>query len=127
MNCKVARYHNIFGPEGTWAGGKEKAPAAICRKVAIAQEGTQIEIWGDGKQTRSFLYIDECIEGTLRLMRSNMVGPFNIGSDEMISINDLASMVIAISNKSLSIKNVSGPQGVRGRNSDNKLIEKNLN
>ena len=127
MNCKVARYHNIFGPEGTWAGGKEKAPAAICRKVAVAQEGTQIEIWGDGKQTRSFLYIDECIEGTLRLMRSNMVGPFNIGSDEMISINDLASMVIAISNKSLSIKNVSGPQGVRGRNSDNKLIEKNLN
>ena len=110
MNCKVARYHNIFGPEGTWAGGKEKAPAAICRKVAIAQEGTQIEIWGDGKQTRSFLYIDECIEGTLRLMRSNMAGPFNIGSDEMISINDLASMVIAISNKSLSIKNVSGPQ-----------------
>lgn len=127
MNCKVARYHNIFGPEGTWAGGKEKAPAAICRKVAVAQEGTQIEIWGDGKQTRSFLYIDECIEGTLRLMRSNMAGPFNIGSDEMISINDLASMVIAISNKSLSIKNVSGPQGVRGRNSDNKLIEKNLN
>lgn len=126
MNCKVARYHNIFGPEGTWDGGKEKAPAAICRKVAIASEGSQIEIWGDGQQTRSFLYIDECIEGTLRLMRSDNSGPYNIGSDEMISINDLAEMVIAISNKKLSINNIDGPQGVRGRNSDNKLIERDL-
>ena len=126
MNCKVARYHNIFGPEGTWDGGKEKAPAAICRKVAVASDGSQIEIWGDGQQTRSFLYIDECIEGTLRLMRSDNSGPYNIGSDEMISINDLAEMVIAISNKKLSINNIDGPQGVRGRNSDNKLIERDL-
>jgi GDP-D-mannose 3', 5'-epimerase len=123
MNCKVARYHNIFGPEGTWRGGKEKAPAAICRKVIECMEGGEVEIWGDGLQTRSFLFIDECIEGTLRLMRSNFEGPVNIGSDEMISINNLAKMVIAYSNKSISIKNIPGPIGVRGRNSDNRLIE----
>ena len=126
MNCSVARYHNIFGPLGTWRGGKEKAPAAICRKVAEAENGSEINIWGDGEQTRSFLYIDECVEATIRLMRSDFAGPVNIGSKEMISINELARMVIAISNKNLSIKNISGPQGVRGRNSDNTLIKENL-
>ena len=127
MNCSVARYHNIFGPEGTWHGGKEKAPAAICRKVAKASTGDQIEIWGDGKQTRSFLYIDECIEGTKRLLRSQFNGPVNIGSEQLITINDLAQMVISISQKDLEIRNVPGPEGVRGRNSDNKLIKEKLN
>lgn len=122
MECRIARYHNIFGPLGTWDGGKEKAPAAICRKVASCEEGGTIEIWGDGKQTRSFLYIDECIEGTTRLLRSNVDQPVNIGSQEMISINDLAKLVISFSNKNISIKNVDGPEGVRGRNSDNRLI-----
>ena len=126
MNCKIARYHNIFGPEGTWKGGREKAPAALCRKVAEAKNHSSIEVWGDGIQTRSFLFIDECIEGTIRLMRSNFSGPVNIGSDEMISINNLAKMVISISNKSIKIKNIHGPEGVRGRNSDNNLIEKKL-
>ena len=100
LNVRIARYHNIFGPEGTWTGGKEKAPAALCRKVAEAEDGNSIEVWGDGKQTRSFLYIDECIEATRRLMDSDFTGPVNIGSDEMISINDLARMVIGISKKS---------------------------
>jgi nucleoside-diphosphate-sugar epimerase len=127
MNCSVARYHNIFGPEGTWTGGKEKAPAAICRKVAEAQNKDTIEIWGDGLQTRSFLFIDECILGTKKLLRSNFNGPVNIGSEEMISINDLAKMVIAISNKQIKIKNIPGPEGVRGRNSDNRLIRRMLN
>lgn len=127
MNCAVARYHNIFGPFGTWEGGKEKAPAAICRKVALAQDGDHIEIWGDGQQTRSFLYIDECIEGTKRLLRhESFRGPVNIGSEEMISINNLAEMAISISNKDLKIKNIDGPVGVRGRNSDNRLIEEKL-
>ena len=126
MNCKIARYHNIFGPEGTWSGGKEKAPAAICRKVAVAQDGDFIDIWGDGNQTRSFLYVDECITGTLNLMRSENTGPFNIGSYEMLSINDLAKMAIQISNKDLKINNIDGPQGVRGRNSDNRLILEKL-
>lgn len=126
MNCSVARYHNIFGPLGTWAGGKEKAPAAICRKVADAENGSSIEIWGDGLQTRSFLYIDECIEATIRLMRSDFQGPVNIGSEEMICINDLARMVIGISNKDISINNIDGPTGVRGRNSDNRLIQEKL-
>lgn len=127
MNCSVARYHNIFGPEGTWTGGKEKAPAAICRKVAEAQNNDMIEIWGDGLQTRSFLFIDECVSGTKKLLRSKFNGPVNIGSEEMISINDLAKMVIAISNKQITIKNVPGPEGVRGRNSDNRLISRTLN
>ena len=128
MNCAVARYHNIFGPLGTWQGGKEKAPAAICRKVAVAEEGEAIQIWGDGKQTRSFLYIDECVEGTKRLLRDNKFrGPVNIGSEEMISINDLAEMVISVSNKNLTIENIEGPVGVRGRNSDNALISEKLN
>ena len=122
MKCKVARFHNIFGPEGTWKGGKEKAPAALCRKVAMAKNNEEVEIWGDGLQTRSFLYIDECIEGVLRLMRSDFQGPVNIGSDEMVSINALGKMIIGLSNKSLTLKNVEGPLGVRGRTSDNDLI-----
>jgi len=126
MQVRVARYHNIFGPEGTWKGGKEKAPAALCRKVAEAKEGTFIEVWGDGQQTRSFLYIDECVEATIRLMRSDFTGPVNIGSEEMIKINDLASMVIDISGKNLGLKNISGPVGVRGRNSDNKLYKNKI-
>jgi len=126
MNCKVARYHNIFGPEGTWDGGKEKAPAAICRKVAMCKQGEDIEIWGDGLQTRSFLYIDECIEGTIKLLRSSFNGPVNIGSEEMIAINDLAKMVIEISGKDVGINNIDGPTGVRGRNSENSLIYEKL-
>ncbi len=126
LEVRIARYHNVFGPEGTWRGGREKAPAAICRKVAEAKDGTEIEIWGDGLQTRSFLYIDECLKGTLLLTRSDFKGPVNIGSDEMIAINDLAKMVISISGKKLNIKNIPGPQGVRGRNSDNKLINERL-
>lgn len=126
MECRVARYHNIFGPEGTWQGGKEKAPAAMCRKVAEAPDGGKIEVWGDGKQTRSFLFIDECIEGTIRLLRSDFEGPVNIGSDEMITINGLAQMVIDISGKDIRIENIPGPLGVRGRNSDNRLIREKL-
>jgi GDP-D-mannose 3',5'-epimerase len=126
MEVRIARYHNIFGPEGTWDGGREKAPAAICRKVALAPDGGEIEIWGDGKQTRSFLYIDECLEGTMRLMRSDFLGPVNIGSDEMISINGLAEMVMDIAGKKLRLKHIPGPLGVRGRNSHNRLIEQEL-
>lgn len=126
MQCRVARYHNIFGPEGTWDGGKEKAPAAMCRKVAVTADGGQIEVWGDGKQTRSFLYVDECLEGTIRLLRSDFQGPVNIGSDEMVTINQLAGMVIAIADKTLSVNNIPGPLGVRGRNSDNRLIRQML-
>jgi nucleoside-diphosphate-sugar epimerase len=126
MNCRIARFHNIFGPEGTWTGGREKAPAAICRKVASARDGGTIEIWGDGKQTRSFLYIDECLEGVVRLMRSSFTGPVNIGSEEMVTINQLADMVIKVSGKRLSITNVPGPMGVRGRRSDNRLIKAKL-
>ena len=121
LDVRIARYHNIFGPEGTWDGGKEKAPAAFCRKAAKAKAETSIEVWGDGKQTRSFLYIDECIEVTRRLMDSDFTGPVNIGSEEMISINNFAQMAIDISGKDLKIENISGPLGVRGRNSDNKL------
>ncbi|MFA5349833.1 MAG: NAD-dependent epimerase/dehydratase family protein [Candidatus Omnitrophota bacterium] len=126
LEVHIARFHNIFGPEGTWCGGKEKAPAAICRKVAAAKDGSEIEIWGDGRQTRSFLYIDECLEGILRLTRSKFSGPVNIGSEEMVTINQLAQIVIGISGKKLSIKNIAGPTGVRGRNSDNKLIRSKL-
>lgn len=122
MECRIARYHNIFGPEGTWQGGKEKAPAAMCRKVAEAPDGGAIDVWGDGLQTRSFLFIDECIEGTIRLLRSEVEVPMNIGSDEMIAINDLAQMVIDLSGKDVKINNIPGPEGVRGRNSDNNLI-----
>jgi nucleoside-diphosphate-sugar epimerase len=126
MQCRVARYHNIFGPEGTWDGGKEKAPAAMCRKVAAAPDGGSIDVWGDGLQTRSFLYVDECVEGTIRLLRSDFEGPVNIGSDEMISINGLAQMVIDIADKDVRINNIPGPLGVRGRNSDNRLIKERL-
>ena len=123
---RVARFHNIFGPKGTWTGGREKAPAAVCRKVAETPDGGVIEIWGDGKQTRSFLIVDECVEGVRRLMESDFSGPVNIGSEEMIAINDFARMVIDISGKQLSVKNISGPTGVRGRNSDNALIREKL-
>lgn len=126
MNVKVARYHNIFGPEGTWQGGKEKAPAAVCRKVAMAQSGSDIEIWGDGQQTRSFLFIDECIEGTIRLTRSDKTGPYNIGSDEMVTISGLVDMVSDVSGKPVGKNYIPGPVGVRGRNSDNRLIEQEL-
>jgi GDP-D-mannose 3', 5'-epimerase len=126
MEVRIARYHNIFGPEGTWTGGREKAPAALCRKVAMASSNGAIEIWGDGSQTRSFLYIDECLEGTLRLMRSNFTGPVNIGSEEMVSINDLANLIMRIAGKQLTIHNIPGPVGVNGRNSDNRLIRAKL-
>jgi nucleoside-diphosphate-sugar epimerase len=126
INVRIARFHNIFGPEGTYKGGREKAPAALCRKVAEAPNGGEIEIWGDGEQTRSFLYIDECLEGVLRLMNSDFLGPVNIGSDEMISINNLAKMIMEIAGKNLQIKHIPGPLGVRGRNSDNTLIKEKL-
>lgn len=126
MKVRIARFHNIFGPEGTWKGGKEKAPAAMCRKVAETQDGGTIEMWGDGKQTRSFLYIDECLVGVRKLMNSNFTGPVNIGSEEMISINNLAKMVMKIAGKKIKIKHIPGPLGVRGRNSDNTLIRKKL-
>ena len=122
----VARFHNIFGPQGTWEGGREKAPAAICRKVAETPNGGEIEIWGDGKQTRSFLYIDECVEGVRRFMESDFAGPVNIGSEEMVSINQLAEMAMQIAGKKLRIRHIPGPLGVRGRNSDNKLISEKL-
>ena len=123
---RIARFHNIFGPEGTWKGGREKSPAAICRKVAETNDGGEIELWGDGRQTRSFLYVDECVEGVRRLMMSQFTGPVNIGSEEMISINQLADLTMAIANKRLSVKHVDGPTGVRGRNSDNRLIAEKL-
>ncbi len=126
MDVRIARYHNIFGPEGTWEGGREKAPAAICRKVALAEDGGNIEIWGDGEQTRSFLFIEECLEGTLRLMRSDWTGPVNIGSDEMVTINQLAQMAAQIAGKRISFRHIDGPLGVRGRNSDNRLIHRKL-
>jgi len=129
MEVRIARYHNIFGPEGSWNDGREKAPAAICRKVATAKlSGFDfIEIWGDGNQTRSFLYIDECIEGTIRLMRSNWTGPVNIGSEEMVSINKLAELIMEIAGVKLKVNYIEGPVGVRGRNSDNRLIYEKLN
>ncbi len=126
LEVHVARFHNIFGPEGTWTGGREKVPAAVCRKIAEAEDGGEIEIWGDGKQTRTFLYIDECVEAVRRLMESNFAGPVNIGSDELISINDLAAMVMDIAGKRVSLRHIPGPQGVRGRKSDNRLIAEKL-
>ena len=137
LNVRIARFHNIFGPMGTWKGGKEKSPAAMCRKAAEAKDGDVIEVWGDGKQTRSFLYIDECLEAVQRLMDSDFTGPVNIGSEEMVSINQLTSMAIAISEKDLIIKNIEGqefiekygfkcPLGVKGRNSDNKLFKQKM-
>lgn len=126
LDVKVARFHNIFGPQGTWQGGKEKAPAAICRKVAMAEDGSAIEIWGDGQQTRSFLYVDECVEAVRRLMESDFSGPVNIGSDQLISINDFAKLVIKLSGKNLRLEHIEGPLGVRGRNSHNELIKEKL-
>jgi GDP-D-mannose 3',5'-epimerase len=126
MQNRVARYHNIFGPQGTWEGGKEKAPAAVCRKVAMAANDGTIDIWGDGEQTRSFLFVDECVEGTTRLLRSDFEGPVNIGSDEMVSINQLVGMVADIAGKKININHIPGPLGVRGRNSDNRLIKERL-
>jgi GDP-D-mannose 3',5'-epimerase len=126
MQVRIARYHNIFGPEGTWQGGREKVPAALCRKIAAAPDGGAIEIWGDGRQTRSFLYIAECLEGTLRLMRSDFCGPVNIGSEEMVSIDGLADMIMRIAGKRLDKRHIPGPLGVRGRNSDNRLIRERL-
>lgn len=127
LDIRIARFHNIYGPYGTYEGGKEKAPAAFCRKVAIAKPGEVVEVYGDGKQTRSFLFIDTCIEGILRLMDSNFKGPVNIGSDEMINMNDFMNMIINISGKELSIQNVDyHGVGVRGRNSDNTLIKQEL-
>jgi GDP-D-mannose 3',5'-epimerase len=123
---RIARFHNIFGPNGTWTGGKEKVPAALCRKIAEVDNGGQIEIWGDGKQTRSFLFIDECIEGVRRLVDSDFSGPVNIGSEEMVSIRQLAELIAQIAGKSISVKNIAGPLGVRGRNSDNCLIAEKL-
>ena len=138
LNVKIARFHNIFGPNGTWKGGKEKAPAAMCRKIAEAVDGEEIEVWGDGSQTRSFLYIDECIEAILRLTRQdNFSGPVNIGSEEKVTINELANMTIKISGKNLRVKNLYGneflnkygfkcPLGVKGRNSDNRLYQEKI-
>jgi GDP-D-mannose 3', 5'-epimerase len=126
LDVRVARFHNIFGPEGTWTGGREKAPAALCRKIAEQPDGGEIEVWGDGEQTRSFLYIDECVEAVRRLMGSSFRDPVNIGSEEMVTINQMAQMIMEIAGKSLTIKHVSGPTGVRGRNSDNKLIRAEL-
>jgi GDP-D-mannose 3',5'-epimerase len=128
IDVRVARYHNIFGPEGTWTGGKEKAPAALCRKVAeLSEEGGTIDVWGDGEQTRSFLYIDECIEATRRLMESKFMGPVNIGSEEMVTINKLVDTVGAVAGKEVKKNHIDGPLGVRGRNSNNDLIRKELN
>ena len=128
MQNKVARFHNIFGPYGTWDGGKEKFPAAVCRKIANANDGDEIEIWGDGEQTRSFLYIDDCIEGIRHLMNSETFhGPVNIGADQMISINDTVDLVASIAGKTIRKKHIDGPTGVRGRNSNNELIEEKLN
>jgi nucleoside-diphosphate-sugar epimerase len=138
LKVRVARFHNIFGPYGTWKGGKEKAPAAMCRKVAETTNGGEIEVWGDGQQTRSFLYIDECLEAVIRFMRQeDFAGPVNIGSEEMVTINQLAQMAIDISGKNITIKNLEGeefrekygfkcPVGVRGRNSDNKLYKEKI-
>jgi len=137
LDVKIARFHNIYGPQGTWNGGREKAPAAMCRKVVEAKDGDEIEVWGDGNQTRSFLYVDECVRAVLELMDSEFSGPVNIGSEEMVSINKLAEIAISVSGKNLSIKNLEGeefkkkygfkcPLGVKGRNSDNKLYRENL-
>jgi GDP-D-mannose 3',5'-epimerase len=127
LTMRVGRFHNIFGPQGTWHGGREKSPAALCRKIAESPAGGSIEVWGDGKQTRSFLYVDECVEAIRRMMEGSFEGPLNIGSEEMVAINELASIIMSIANKPLEIKNVPGPLGVRGRNSDNHLIREKLN
>jgi nucleoside-diphosphate-sugar epimerase len=126
MEVRIARFHNVFGPLGEWEGGREKAPAAVCRKVALAGDGGTIDIWGDGKQTRSFLYIEECLEGVRRLIQSDWTGPVNIGSDEMVTINRLVEMAASAAGKKIGINHIPGPLGVRGRNSDNHLIQEKL-
>jgi GDP-D-mannose 3', 5'-epimerase len=126
IEVKIARFHNIYGPQGTWMGGREKAPAAMCRKVAEIEDGGEIEIWGDGEQTRTFLYIDDCLDAVRRLMSSDFSGPVNIGSEELISINGLAELVGNIAGKKFSIRHIPGPLGVRGRRSDNTLIGEKL-
>jgi nucleoside-diphosphate-sugar epimerase len=125
LDVRIARFHNIYGPQGTYKGGREKAPAALCRKVV--ESDNEIEIWGDGKQTRSFLYIDDCIDAVRLLMLSDFKHPINIGSEEMVSINTLADMIMFLSGKQLNIKHIKGPEGVRGRNSNNDMIRKVLN
>lgn len=127
LNVKIARFHNIYGEEGSWNNGKEKAPAALCRKVFEARNGGEVEIWGDGLQTRSFLYIEDCLDAVIKLTRSNFSGPYNIGSEEMISINDFALLIAKIAQKSIVLRNIEGPTGVRGRCSDNRLIKEELN
>ena len=124
MQVRVARFHNVYGPHGTWTGGREKAPAAFIRKAIVSEE--TFEIWGDGKQTRSFMYIEDCINGILRLMESDFADPINLGSDEMVSMNEMAEIAMSIAHKKLPIKHVPGPEGVRGRNSDNTLIKQAL-
>ena len=126
MNIKIARLHNIFGPEGSWNDGREKSPAAICRKIATAKNGEKIEIWGDGNQTRSYLYIDECLQGLRKLMNSSWTGPVNLGSEEMVTINELAKLVMKIAGKNLQLEHIPGPLGVRGRKSDNHMIKQML-
>src|SRR5262245_44519176 len=126
LEVRIARYHNIFGPEGAWNDGREKASAALCRKVAMAESSGEVEIWGDGRQTRSFLYIDECLEGTIRLMRSSVAGPLNIGSEESVSINQLVRMISEVARKDVRLRPIPGPLGVRGRNSDSRLIAEQL-
>ena len=123
---RIARYHNIFGPQGTWEGGREKAPAAICRKVAQANDGDSIDVWGDGEQTRSFLLVDECVEATYRLMQSDFMGPVNIGSEEMVTINQLVDTAAKVAGKTIHKNHIDGPLGVRGRNSNNDLIREKL-
>jgi nucleoside-diphosphate-sugar epimerase len=122
LDVRIARLHNVYGPGNSWCDGREKAPAALCRKVAQATDGGTVEIWGDGKQTRSFLYVDDCLDGIRALMESRSPGPLNIGSEEMIRLNDLAALIIRIANRKLTIRNVPGPVGVRGRTSDNRLM-----
>ena len=126
LHIRVARFHNIFGPEGTWRGGREKSPAALCRKVIEAANGDKMEVWGDGKQTRSFLYVEECVDAIRRMMEGDFPGPLNVGSEEMVSINQLAELIMDVAWKKIAIQHVPGPLGVRGRNSDNRLIREKL-
>lgn len=126
LNVRIARFHNVYGPLGTWNNGKEKAPAALCRKVAELDEGGKVEIWGDGNQTRSFLYIDDCIDGVLKLMKADFEGPVNIGSEEMVSINTLSEMILNHAGKTAELKHIDGPIGVMGRNSENTLVEEKI-
>jgi len=126
ITSRIARFHNIFGPRGSWNNGKEKAPAALCRKVALCEEGGTIDVWGPGNQTRSFLFIDECVEGMQRIMASDYDKPLNLGSTRMISINQLVLLIAKLNGKNVSIRNIDGPRGVMGRNSDNKLISETI-